>query len=54
MHNFQITARIPHQSAARTSHADSFPPGEAFYVEAAARNFPVDFSWDFLYNISTR
>ena len=25
----QISARIPHQSAARTSLADSFSPGEA-------------------------
>ena len=25
----RLTARIPHQSAARTSHADSFSPGEA-------------------------
>jgi len=25
----KITARIPHQSAAHTSHADSFSPGEA-------------------------
>ena len=32
-----ITARIPLQSAARTSHADSFSPGEA--VGAAA---PLD------------
>ena len=32
-----ITARIPLQSAARTSHADSFSPGEA--IGAAA---PLD------------
>ena len=25
----QVISRIPHQSAARTSHADSFSPGEA-------------------------
>ena len=27
--NHKISARIPHQSAARTSLADSFSPGEA-------------------------
>ena len=31
MQNLPITARIPHQSAARTSLADSFPPGEALH-----------------------
>ena len=29
IHNNGISARIPHQSAARTSLADSFSPGEA-------------------------
>ena len=29
-----ITARIPLQSAARTSHADSFSPGEAIGANA--------------------
>ena len=29
LQNNRISARIPHQSAARASHADSFSPGEA-------------------------
>jgi hypothetical protein len=29
IHNNGVSARIPHQSAARTSLADSFSPGEA-------------------------
>jgi hypothetical protein len=29
IHNNSVSARIPHQSAARTSLADSFSPGEA-------------------------
>ena len=38
----KITARIPHQSAARTSLADSFSPGEA--IGAAALQQPLDTS----------
>ena len=40
-----ITARIPLQSAARTSHADSFSPGEAIGAAAPLskvnNNFPA-------------
>ena len=35
-----VSARIPHQSAARTSHADSFSPGEA--MVAAAPQQPLN------------
>ena len=33
----KITARIPHQSAARTSLADSFSPGEAIAAYGRCR-----------------
>ena len=35
----KITARIPHQSAARTSLADSVSPGEA--IAACGRSRPI-------------
>ena len=37
--NHSVSARIPHQSAARTSLADSFSPGEAM---AAAPHAPLN------------
>ena len=41
----KITARIPHQSAARTSLADSFSPGEAIaaYGRCPAKGQPFHF-----------
>jgi hypothetical protein len=37
LQNNCVSARIPHQSAARASHADSFSPGEAIAPLCGAR-----------------
>ena len=39
--NLYIPARIPHQLAARSSRADSFPPGEAIVAMTIAQSLPL-------------
>ena len=49
-----ITARIPLQSAARTSHADSFSPGEAMVAAAPLDKVNNNFSYYYKENSTER